>query len=196
MSGSIFPKHFLIFKFRPSNHSEDYTIIATYKDAKTAKKVHSRLRRLLKDMAKHEVDYETDWGPEEANCWVRDEKVGFTVYTAGYLDDVESIMNMAAKPTEYNVYRDYQVLEIRVKVPKGLGIETAMLILDFEEAEALRRLKQLSSKMEIQEAEDGSRYFVFEYEGDGIYDDGILYLQGFAFSLDDRENWEVKPLTA
>lgn len=62
--GSV-PSKVYVFKFRPSSHSDDFTLIATYKDEESALKVGEALKKLMEDMKEHESDYETDWDPNE-----------------------------------------------------------------------------------------------------------------------------------
>ena len=183
---------FYVFKFRPSSHSEDLTFIATYKSEEAAEKVYDTLKKMLEDMEWNPDDYETDWSPDEADVNLWGNEVWFGVYTAGYLDDVESVMKKVAIPEKLECYRDYQELVIRVKVPKGLTPETAVLVLDREEAEAIRSLMTLCGEPKIEKGEKDELVFVWYYRGDGIYDDGVLYLSGNELRVDERESWEVE----
>jgi len=180
-----------IFKFRPSSHSEDYTIIATYRDAETAKRVEEALHRMLEDMEENMEDYDTDWGPDEADVSVEGDKVYFEVYTAGYLDCVESLIRKVAKPVSVECYQNFQQLEISVVVPKGLTPETAMLVMDSDEAEVVKWLTKNCGPPQIADCGDGKhQVFKWFYRGDEIYYDGVLNV-GFEFPIDDMKNWEV-----
>jgi hypothetical protein len=182
-----------IFKYRPSSHSDDYTLIVTYKSAKAAEKVKETLFKMLEDMQKGANKYDTDWAPDDAHVSTDGNKVWFEVYTAGYLDDVESVLRKVAVPKEeIECYRDYQELAVSVKVPKGLTPETAMLVLDRDEAEAIKWFKQSCGLPKTFECGDGEHQtFEWFYRGDNIYSDGILYI-GFEFRVDDCENWKVE----
>ena len=183
---------FYVFKFRPSSHSDDYTLIATYKSVVRAEKVEKTLKKLLKDMKDHSNDYDTDWSPDEAHVSVSRKKVWFEVYTAGYLDDVESVLRKTAVPEEVECYRDYQELTVRVTVPKDLTPESAMLILDKDEAEAIKWFKENCGEPKVVECGDGIRQTLeWFYSGEGIYSESTLYL-GFEFYVGDRDNWEVE----
>ena len=183
------PKVYL-FKFRPSSHSEDYTLIATYKDEKEAEKAGKALERLLEDMKEKEENYETDWNPDDAYVSVSGNKLWFEVYTAGYLDDVELVIRDAAKPENIELFTNYQELVIRVRVPKGLTVESAMLILSREEAEAVKWFTETCGEPKMVE-EDDAVVFEWFYRGEGIYYENTLYI-GFEFYVGNRDNWEVE----
>jgi len=182
---------FYVFKYRPSSHSDDYSIVATYKDFKKAAKVEKALEKLLEDIKKHENDYDTDWNPDEARVSQDGCKVWFEVYTAGYLEDVESVIYKVAVPQEVECYQNYQELTIRVNLPRGLTLESAMLVLEREEAEALKWFKNVCGEPKIIGVESGSQTIEWFYSGDEICSDGTLYI-GFEFYVGDRENWEVE----
>ena len=184
-------KEVCIFKFRPSSHSEDYTLIATYQAAEEAGKAKAALDKLLQDMEEHPESYDTDWSPEEAQVSTAGNQVTFVVYSAGYLDDVESVVNKAANPEKVECYTNYQELTVTVKVPKGLTPETAMLVLDKEEAEAIKWFKEKIGAPKIAEGEDGEQTYEWFYSGDEIYWDGCLSV-GFEFRVDEKENWAVE----
>jgi len=179
-----------VFTFRPSSHSDDFTIIATYKDSKKAEKVKKALEKLLRDMDKNKDEYVVDWNPDEANVSLDGNKVWFEVYTAGYLDDIESVIRKVAKPNNIEYYKRYQEITVRVKIPKDLTIETAMLVLDREEAEAIRWLREKCGEPKVEDCGDGTQVLEWFYNGDEIYYDGTLYA-GFEFYIGDRDNWDV-----
>ncbi|RLF12948.1 MAG: hypothetical protein DRJ69_00170 [Thermoprotei archaeon] len=189
---SAYPKFFL-FKFRPSSHSEDFTLIATYSSSEKAAVVEETLKRFLEDMEEHPDDYDTDWDPDDARVFKRGNEVWFNVYTAGYLDDVESAI-LKGKPEKVECYRDYQELTVRVKVPAGLTPEVAVLIGDKDEAEAIRWLTENCGKPKVVENGGDDELLEWMYCGDGIYDDyeNKLYLGGIEFDLNKHRNWEVE----
>jgi hypothetical protein len=181
-----------VLKLRPSSHSDDYTIIATYRDKRAARKVGDALERLLGDMKQHTDEYDTDWSPEEASVQVVGERVWFEVYTAGYMDDVESVLRKVAVPKEVECYRNHQELKVRVNVPIGLNMETAALILDKDEAQALKWFREVCGEPKVEDCGDGAHQILeWSYEGDEIYCDDTLYL-GFEFSLEGRDNWTIE----
>lgn len=183
---------FYVLKFRPSSHSEDYTIIAAYGSRRDAEKVEEALLNMLEDMKQNMDSYDTDWSPDEAYVSSEGERVIFEVYSAGYLEDVESVLKKVAKPVEVEGYTNYQRLEISVSVPEGVTPESALLILGKKEAEALRWLLKHCGKPDI--ADSGKRrVFRWHYEGDGIYDDGTLYV-GIEFPVERYRNWTVEEL--
>jgi hypothetical protein len=181
----------VLFKFRPSSHSEDYTLIATYQTVEEAGKAQAALDKLLKDMEEHPESYDTDWSPNEAQVSASGNQVTFEVYSAGYLDDAESVLNNAANPEKMECYTNYQELTITVKLPKGLTPQTAMLVLDKEEAEAIKWFTEKIGDPKIAEGEDGEQTYEWFYSGDEIYWDGCLNIE-FEFQVDEKENWAVE----
>ena len=177
-----------LFRFRPSSHSDEWTIVATYPDKRKAEKAYRKLERLLEDMEENESEYETDWSPGDANCWLNGREVFFTVYTSGYLDDVLSVLEkFNPEKTEY--YRNYQELIIRVRVPRGSTVESLALI-DEEEAKALKWLTEKCGEPKVEEDGD-EQLLTFNYKGEGIYFDPELYLGPYTINLKEKRNWEV-----
>ena len=180
-----------IFKFRPSSHSEDYTIMATYKTAEDAGRAQVALDKLLKDMEEHAEDYDTDWSPEEAQFSTAGNQLSFEVYSAGSVDDVESVLEEAPNVEKVECYTNYQEITVTVKVPKGLTLQTAMLVLDKEESEAIKWFTRVVGSPKITEGEDGEQTYEWFYSGDEIYWDGRLSM-GFEFNVDEKENWSIE----
>lgn len=181
----------VMFKFRPSSHSEDYTLIATYPNAEDAGKAQAALDKLLKDMEEHPETYETDWSPDEAQVSTAGNQVTLAVYSAGYVDDVESVLSKAVAAEKVECYTNYQELTITVKLPRGLKPETAMLVLEKEESEAIKWLTRAVGSPKMTEGEDGEQMYEWFYSGDEIYWDGNLNI-GFEFRVDEKENWSVE----
>jgi len=180
-----------LFKFRPSSHSSDYTIVARFRNYREADEAYQRLERLIEGMDEEDADaYGIDWDPEDAFYTLRGKTVYFTVYSNGRLGPVEDVLSEAE---DYNVYTNYQELTVIVKVPKGLSFESAMLVLPREEAEMLKALKKRCEKVEVEE-EGNRRFFIFKYRGDGIYDElyDELFLEGISLNLSERPNWRVQ----
>lgn len=181
------------FKYRPSSHSNDYTIIATYRCEKDAEKAYAAIQRMLRKMKRNPYAYDVDWDPERVTVYVDGERIFFNIETSGDLDYIESAMREAAEPVEVAAYTDYQSLTIRVKVPAGITVESAMLILERDEAETIKRLREICGEPRVIMMGD-SQVFEWTYEGDGIFNrfDGVLRLNGFEFSVVDHENWLVE----
>jgi len=176
-------------KFRPSSHSEDYTIFARFKDAATAQHVAEILKKLLEDMEKHPEDYEIDWLPDEAKVTQYGDTVEFTVYTAGYLQEVEATLRKYDSPTELKVYRDYQELTIRLHLPEGATLETLPLLLDSEDLAIVRWLNQNCGEPQVI-IRDGKKLLAWHYAGDAIYYDGILYTDK-GNPIGEKDYWEI-----
>ena len=179
-----------LFKFRPSSHSSDYTIIARFRTEKEAEEAYQKLERLIEEMDEDDAEaYGLDWSSADASYRLRDKTVYFSVYSSGRLGPVEDALSNAE---DYNVYTNYQELTISVEVPKGLNFESAMLILPREEAEMLKVLRERCEKVEVEEEGD-RQFFIFKYRGDGIYDefDNELLMEDASLKLSDRPNWTV-----
>jgi len=187
----VFSLKIFLFKFRPSSHSSDYTIVAEFKSERKAEETYRKLEQLIERMSDEE-DEEidgVDWGPEDALFSLRGKTVYFSVYSSGRLGPVEDLLSEAE---DYNVYTNYQELTISVEVPKGLKFESAMLVLPREEAEMLKVLREQCEEVEVEEEGD-RQFFIFKYRGDGIYDefDNELLLEDASLKLSDRPNWTV-----
>lgn len=185
-------KLFCVFKFRPSSHSEDYTVIAKYQTDEDAAKAQKAVEELLKKMETEPEKYDADWSPDETQISTAGNQVSFEVYSAGYLDDVEAALQGVATPETLNSYSNYQEVTISVKIPKGLTPQTAMLVLDQEEAKAIKWLKENIGEPKIIDDENGEQAYEWFYAGDQIYcDDDYLSLD-FDFVVSERENWIVE----
>lgn len=184
------PPLFYAFKFRPSSHSENYTIIAAYPSKQQAAKAQKAVEQLLEDMAKKPNNYKVDWSPDEAELLTWDDTVSFRVYTAGYLENVEVILQEKAKPSTIKYHTDYQELTISVKLPKNLTLQTASLVLDREQAKAIEWLTNHVGSPKITQDKDSETY-VWDYAGDELYREGYLYLD-YEFAVYEKDNWRVE----
>lgn len=182
---------FCVFKFRPSSHSEDYTVIAKYQTDEDAAKAQKAVAELLKKMETEPEKYDADWSPDDAQISTAGSQVSFEVYSAGYLDDVEAALQEVATPESLNSYSNYQEVTISVKIPKGLTPQTAMLVLDPDEAKAIKWLKENIGDPKIIADENGEQMYEWFYAGDQIYCDDCLSV-GFDFVVSERDNWIVE----
>ncbi|MCL1970107.1 MAG: hypothetical protein FWF66_01395 [Candidatus Bathyarchaeota archaeon] len=184
------PPLFYVFKFRPSSHSEEYSIIANYPSKQQATQAQKTVEQLLEDMAKNPSNYKVDWSPDEAELLTWDDKVSFRVYTAGYLENIETALQEKAKPSTINYHVNYQELTISVKLPKNLTLQAASLVLDREQVKAIEWLNNNIGSPKITQTKDSETY-VWVYDGDELYRDGYLYLN-FDFAVDEKDNWLVE----
>jgi len=186
----MLPLKIFLFRFRPSSHSSDYTIVVRFRSEREAEEAYHKLRRLIEEIDDEDVEsYGIDWDPSEAYYYVRGDKVYFSVYTAGRLGPAEDTLSDAE---EYDVYTNYQELTISVEVPRGLIFDSAMLIISKEEAEMLKTLKKNCGETKV--AVEGDRqFFIFKYRGDGIYDEfsNELFLEGLSLKLSGKPYWKV-----
>jgi hypothetical protein len=174
-------------KFRPSSHSDNYTVIATYKDSKTAEKAHEKLRKFVENLPE---DAPVDWGPDEACCSLDGNTVRFDVDTAGDTNDVECILQSEA-PTALQVTADYQEVDVSLQVKKSVTIESLPLILSKTEAAAFAHMVRLCGRP-AEEMHGDTKILRWTYRGESIYceDDNTLDV-GFWLELNKHKNWQV-----
>ena len=176
-------------QFRPSSHSEDYTLVATYTNKAKAMKAYKALKRFLRRAEDDEGVKERDWSLDEAKVYLHNRKVLFSVYTSGCLDQIRAVLN-THHPIDLKEYKDYQEVEIRVKLPPGVTADIANLFLPKDQAVAFGKLKQLcSTKIRRNKR---STVFIFRYAGEEIYseEDGVLCLDN-CYPVDSWKNWET-----
>ena len=176
-----------VFKFRPSSHSDEYTIIAKYQTVEEAKKVREAVEKVINDFDSLDVD----WTSDDAYTYCRDKEVVVTVYTAGDLDPlINSIKTI--KPSSVEYYTEYQELLIRVEVPEGATLAEAMLLFDTSEAAVARFLTENCGEPEGVKV--GDKYFLqWSYAGDGIYDgDHVISAGGATLDVSEHRRWSVE----
>jgi hypothetical protein len=132
-------------KFRPSSHSEDGTIIATFADEKQAKAVAKRLRR---------------YGARQLSC-----RVGVSCSDAEY-GTIERVNRIFDKCDAEEVEQDdmYQELIIEVTLPIGVPLNAVPLVVDPETAEIITKLTRWRGKPE-EKLTQQSRKLIYRYEG-------------------------------
>jgi hypothetical protein len=182
----------LKIKFRPSSHSEDYTLIATYKTKAAAKGAFSGVERLLEDMNTNPSDYNTDWGPESAEVSLKGEQVIFSVYSGGSPDDVEAVMKKF-KPAKIREYEGFQEIRVTVKIPLKLTMKSAELVLDKQELQVIKWLKKEVGKPDV-EVDGEQQSLIWEYRGNGIFDYNEITIPDCELDLDEHPNWKVEYL--
>ncbi|MCW4008536.1 MAG: hypothetical protein NWF09_07620 [Candidatus Bathyarchaeota archaeon] len=177
----------MFFKLRPSSHSDDYTIIAKYKNKKEAIKVKEALKKLLRDMEENDEKYDIDWCVYDALMQVKDCNVIFTINTCGCLDDVEAVMK-AANPSSLNIYTDYQHIIISVYAPKHVTLSALPLILSLSEAKIIGLLAKICGNPKIRETKNRT-VFSWEYMGNAIYDEWSESL--FGKPISELKNFKI-----
>jgi hypothetical protein len=180
-------------KFRPSSHSDDCSLIATFETAKTAERSMAALKKLLSDMRRHPKKYATDWGPDDAMLFREGNTVIFTAYTAGDFEIPSSILKKWM-PRKLDVYEDYQELNVTVKVPAGMNAETAALALGKDDAAMLSWFMSNIGRPTIWQ-KGKVQTLTWTYKGAGIYgkEDDTLTLNR-EFPLEKRKRWTVTVL--
>jgi len=175
--------------FRSSSHSDDVTVIATFATNKAAKEVVSKLSKFIAEVKANREQFKVDWNPDEVELFIEGKQVEFHVYTVGYLDEVDTILN-SGKPKKNDCYINVQVLEITVTIPKGLTPKTVALVMSPEEAKVLLWLEKNIGKPSIREV-NGQSELKWNYYGNGIWYGSTLAIDGHEFQLDEHPNWSV-----
>lgn len=159
---------------RPSGHSDYYTIVGVFDSSDNAEKAQRALREALqqKDLWK-----DVDWDQEEASLEHTGTQVKFSVYTAGYLEQVFEILK-SKNPKEIREYQNAQELEVRFEFDSpeaSLKDITILLLLKYPFLQELVR----GSKARVERSEDGRKTVcTFHYYGDWIYDSSDSELLG------------------
>jgi hypothetical protein len=178
-----------VFKFRPSSHSDDYTLLANYRSVKDAVKVQIAVERLLLDMEKNPSKYSVDWSPSDCEVLSFDKKVSCSLYTAGYIEKLEAALN-TVEPEALNCYLYYQELQISVTLPKDLTLQSVALVFGADEARAVAWLIKHAGQPKISKTKNNEQLFVWDYAGEEIYNGQFLYLDA-KFDINKKGNWEV-----
>jgi len=156
-------------KFRPSSHSEDGTIIATFPNEKRAKEVAKRLKR---------------YGARRLDC-----RVGVSCSDAEYgtIEQVDEIFDKY-NAEDVEQYDMYQELIIEVTLPIEMPLSVVPLIVDRETAEIIVKLTRWLGKPE-EKLTRQSKKLIYRYEGEKyVYAKyrvkvklepfGVLYIRG------------------
>jgi hypothetical protein len=161
--------------FRPSSHSDNYTVVADFQNEKAAKKVATELHdKSVKNQVISRV-------------------------TGVYLVEAEEIEEDLKKAgaIKTQILTSYQKLLIRISAPEGAREELLPLFLSHATIEVLRTLRKLCKKP-VEEKKDGKTCLVFRYVGERIfYRDERSKRTIFFFGSQDfptDENVQVKVL--
>ena len=143
----------LIIKFRPSSHSEDGTIVATFEKREVAKKALEKLDQVL----------------QCASCSVFKKKVKVKCGDCEYgtLDRATHILvRFGAKSVEE--VGSYQELTITVTLPPKVTIETSPLVLDKNTASIIKELVAICPRPK-QKMTEKETVYTFKYSGPSIF---------------------------
>lgn len=184
----------IVFKFRPSGHSEDYVLVATYRDEEAAAKAVRRLRaklRRLQEIERRNVNaYPFDWPAGNARFYRDKHHVIFQVYSGSVPEPIARLLEGNAE--EVAVREGQQALHIRVKLPKGVSFETAPLLFDRNEFNALKLLMKVAGKPKVKVVK-GYEVWEWRHIGKLCYVGALnelFYGDNFAFKLPD--NWKAR----
>jgi hypothetical protein len=167
------------FKFRPSSHSTDYTVVATYKskpDAiKTQKTISAFLTRALK--GKHPNFFFTegaDWFAHNSKVRRKGKMVVFTYDADKRIKYMEKLMKRGARPSK--LYWEPQKLTVHMLVPISITPETApnviAIVLNPNRAKEIAWLNQKCSKPCVEDSHNNQKhYLVWKYWGTQIYNE-------------------------
>jgi hypothetical protein len=141
--------------FRPSSHSEDGTIVATFKNKEEARKAAKK----LSDEAPGSDDFSCSLSENRLILYLCDAEYG----TMGTI--TERLEDFAEDIREYN---QYQELTIEVCLPNKSTLAHLPLVLDRDSLEIVLWLLK-TGKPETRQSKD-SYTMVFSYCGEGIYE--------------------------
>lgn len=91
-----------IWQARPSGHSNYFTIVGVFESSQDAEKARRVLKKALREKDRWK---EVDWNQEEASLELSGTHVKFSVYTAGYLEEVFGILK-SQNPKEIREYQN------------------------------------------------------------------------------------------
>jgi hypothetical protein len=137
----------IIFNFNSSGHSEEFTIIAKFKNDKKIAVVAKKLKITA----------------------VKDKRV-FIRLSSLESDAVPDIVDELQKhaPESVDVYNKYQELEIKVTLPKNANLDDLPLLLTAEQVEILKQLITRSGKP-LEKRLGNKTIWQFKYSGEKIF---------------------------
>ena len=156
-----------LMKFRPSSHSTDCTIVATYNSEETARKVGKK-----------------------TGGYCFGNKVAQYVWNGTWEDVDEVIAELSSFDNEsVHVYHCYQEIQVEVYLPKGATAETIPLLLTSDQLKIVRKLSQFC-KPKKEKVDQQTDKLVFNYKGEKIFyseedmcDEEAFFFDGNAYSL-------------
>ena len=161
---------------RPSGHSNTYTIVGTFDSSGNAERAGNVLREALQNESMWK-EISIDWDPSnDASVQVEGNDVRFSVYTAGYLEEIYAIIK-DEKPKEMREYEDAQELEVAFEFDSpGVKLDEIKVLLLLKHPD----LKDLIDQSEaiIEHTGKGKTLCTFLYFGDWICDSSESKLLG------------------
>jgi hypothetical protein len=184
-------------KFRPSSHSADLTIVATYKNTEEAKKIEKTLIRLI-DEAQNDSsnDFILEFDPTETYVGRTRNRVYLYTNTDDDLPKTQSFIRENSNPQNIEAIADYQELTIYVKMAKNLVTQNQIgpalaLVLDGSEVKLLEWLTKNCGKPQTTRDNDKTQTLLkWSYRGESIYmeDENSL----LDINLDKKDKWEIQ----
>jgi len=168
-------------KFRPSSHSDDYIVLATYKSEHIAEKVQKALSAFLTSVQNGKILDSSitknlpglvDWFPHKSAVHRKGKTVTFVYDSTGRIPYIERLMTRLAHPTE--IYWEPQKLIIQMRVPKTITPETppniVALVISSIRAEEITWLNQYCGQAKSETSYDPKyHYLTWHYAGTRIY---------------------------
>jgi hypothetical protein len=182
----------VLLSFRPSSHSDNYTIVGKFETSEQSDQACQKIRKLIEETSMEGSKWDVDWNSEDASVSSWTKEVEVTVYTAGYTEPIEAILRAEGAKT-IECFREMQTLTITVALPSRVNANLAALLLGHDDANAMGYLNDYCGKAE-ETTRDGVNMLVWHYRGDGIYDgdEDTLYLGDVALHLDEKKHWTVE----
>ena len=149
-------------------------MVGIFDSTENAKKAQRVLRAALREKDRWK---EEDWDQEEASLGLTGTHVKFSVYTAGYLEQVFEILK-SQNPKEMREYQNAQELEVSFEFDSPEARLEDIIILLLLKHPFLQELVR-ESKARVERTQDGRRTVcTFHYYGDWVYDSGDSELLG------------------
>jgi len=183
--------------FRPSSHSADLTIVATYKSMEEAREIEKKLIRLVDDAKNDASDaFNLEFDPTETYVGRTRNRVYLDTNTDDNLPKTQSFIKENSNPQTVEAIPDYQELRIYVKVAKNLIVQNTIgpalaLVLDGPEVKLMEWLMKNCGEPQTMRNNDRTQTVLkWHYRGEAIYmeDENSL----LDVNLDKKDNWEVQ----
>jgi hypothetical protein len=182
-------------KFRPSSHSTDLTLIATYGSADEAAASEKVLLAFAAKLEKAGAN-PYDWLPDNIEVHHRGKQLRFAAETNGQLNEIEDELRSHGSPKTIQRFEYLQDLTITATFPSTQLLENVsveILILVFGGAQA-RLIKGLQEECGTpkKRANKNKLTLTWTYSGNYAYNEDENQL--FGVSLRGLENWAVERL--
>jgi len=184
----------LKFKFRPSSHSTDLTIVATYKSEGEAAAGEKALLTFVEKLGKAGDNNSYDWLPDDVCVSHGGKQLFFSAETNGQLDEIEDELRFRGKPRMIQRFECMQDLTITAKfqspqVLENASVEILSLLFGAAQAKLIKVLLEECGAPKKQ-VDKKRLTLTWTYLGDYAYNEDENSL--FGISLNGLENWTIE----